>query len=60
MVAIDGCPTGCAKAILEQAEVPIRYYLVLTDLGIEKTKNFKLEQVDIAHVKSAIRERFKV
>jgi uncharacterized metal-binding protein len=60
MVAIDGCATGCAKAILEQAEVPIRNYLVLTDLGIEKTKNFKLEQGDIALVKSAIRERFKV
>jgi len=60
MVVIDGCPTCCAKAILEQAEVPIRCHLVLTDLGIEKTKNFKLELGDIALVKSAIRERFKV
>jgi len=60
MIAVDGCPTGCAKAILDHAEVPIRSYLVLTDLGLEKTKNFKLEQGDIALVKSAIRERFKV
>ena len=38
MVAIDGCSLGCAKAILEHAEIPIKSYLVLTDLGIEKNK----------------------
>ena len=42
MVAIDGCPVGCARAILEHAEVPLKGYLVLTELGIEKNKDFKL------------------
>lgn len=34
MVAIDGCQVGCARAILEQAQVPLKNYVVLTDLGI--------------------------
>ncbi len=50
MVAVDGCPVGCAKAILENAQVPLKHYLMITEEGIEKNKNFNLEQV-----KSAIR-----
>jgi len=30
-VAIDGCQVGCAKAILNQAQVPLNHYVVLTD-----------------------------
>lgn len=57
MVAIDGCPVGCAKAVSEHAEVPLRHYLVVTDEGIEKNKNFKLERKDIERVKEAVRKR---
>jgi len=56
MVTIDGCSLGCAKAILEHAEIPNKNYLVLTDLGIEKNKDFKLKREDIEKVKEAIRE----
>jgi len=56
MVAIDGCPIGCAKAVLEQAEVPLKAYLVLTDLGIEKQKVFKLKPEDIQQVKEAVKD----
>ena len=55
VVAIDGCQVGCAKAILEQAEVPVKHYFVLTDEGIEKSKNFKLERADIDRVKAAVK-----
>ena len=55
MVAIDGCEVGCAKAILEHAETPAKNYLVLTDLGIEKNKDFNLKAEDIQKVKAAIR-----
>ena len=55
VVAIDGCQVGCAKAILEQAEVPVKHYFVLTDEGIEKNKNFKLERADIDRVKAAVK-----
>ena len=56
MVAIDGCDIGCAKTILEHAGVPIKSYLVLTTLGIEKNKDFDLRKKDIQTVKEAIRE----
>ncbi|MFW5639775.1 MAG: putative zinc-binding protein [Thermodesulfobacteriota bacterium] len=59
MVAIDGCPTGCAKAILEQARVPLNHYLVITEEGIEKNKNFNLERVDIECVKAAVKRLFQ-
>ena len=55
MVAIDGCSVGCAKAILEHAEIPMKNYLVLTDLGIEKDKDFTLTQEDTQKVKDAIK-----
>jgi uncharacterized metal-binding protein len=59
MVVIDGCATCCSRAILEHAEVPIRSYLILTDLGIEKNKEFKLKREDIDRVKEAVKEASK-
>jgi uncharacterized metal-binding protein len=56
MIAVDGCPTGCARTILEQAEVPVRSYPVLTDLGIAKNKNFQSDRGEIDRVKSAVKE----
>jgi len=56
MVAIDGCATCCSKAILEHAEVPVKSYLILTDLGIEKNKNFQLSRAEIDRVKNAVKE----
>jgi hypothetical protein len=35
MVAIDGCSVGCARAILKHADVPLKNYIVVTELGIE-------------------------
>ena len=59
MVVIDGCSKGCAKATLENAEVPLRNYVVLTDLGIEKNKALHLRREDIEKVKEAVREEFE-
>ena len=56
MVAIDGCSIGCAKAILEKADVPLKSYVVLTDLGIEKNKDFNLRQDNVERVKEAVRQ----
>ncbi len=56
LVVIDGCSVGCAKAIFEKAGVPLRGYLVITDLGIEKNKNFDLVEEEIERVKNAARE----
>ena len=56
MVVIDGCQVGCAKAILEQAQVPLRNYVVLTGEGIEKNKNFELNRSDVDRVKLAVKK----
>jgi uncharacterized metal-binding protein len=56
LVVIDGCEIGCAKAILEHAEIPIKKYLLITELGIEKNKNMNLNPAEIAQVKQAVRE----
>jgi len=56
LVAIDGCPVGCAKKILEHAEVPLGAYLTISDLGIEKNTNTNRKPDEIARVKAAVKE----
>ena len=55
MVAIGGCQAGCAKEILEQAQVHLKCYVVITDEGIEKNKNFNLQRADIDRVKEVVK-----
>jgi len=55
MVVMDGCPVGCAKAIFETASVALRGYMVLTELGIEKNKDFTLKREEVDKVKSAVK-----
>jgi uncharacterized metal-binding protein len=59
MVAIDGCTVGCIRVILQHAEVPLRNYVVLTELGIVKNMNSILEKTDIDKVKLAVRDGMK-
>lgn len=56
LVAIDGCPQGCAKKILDHAEVPVRTYLTISDLGIEKNTDTNLKPDEVARVKAAVRK----
>ena len=56
MVAIDGCSVGCAKAILDHAEIPVKNYLVVTDLGIEKDQIFYLKKEEVQKIKEAVRD----
>ncbi len=56
LVAIDGCQVGCAKAILDQAGIETKNYIVLTDNpGIEKNKDFELKREEIEQVKSTVK-----
>ena len=59
MVAVDGCEVGCAKAILDHAKILTKNYLVLTELGIEKNKDFNLKAGDIQKVKAAVQSACK-
>ena len=56
MIAIDGCEVGCARATLEKAEVPLKDYIVLTDLGIQKNKDFDLKHLEVQRVKDEIKK----
>ncbi|NLJ26403.1 putative zinc-binding protein [Desulforhabdus amnigena] len=56
MVVIDGCSLACVKACLENAQVPMKTYLVLTDLGIEKNKDLDLKPEEVLKVKQAVKE----
>lgn len=56
MVLIDGCSVGCGKTILKNADVPMKSYLVVTELGIEKSKVVDLDPRDIRKVKEAVKE----
>ena len=55
IAAIDGCEVGCAKTILKNADIPNFSYIVLTNLGIEKNKNFNLSAEDVKKVMEAVR-----
>lgn len=56
MVVMDGCEIGCAKAIFQGAGVPLRNYLVLTDLGIAKSKDLDPKAAEVEKVKAAARQ----
>jgi uncharacterized metal-binding protein len=58
IVTIDGCSQGCAKAVLEQAKIPNKNYLVLTDLGIEKNKNLALQKEEVQKIKETVKRQF--
>jgi uncharacterized metal-binding protein len=42
IIAIDGCPVGCAKAALDHLKLPVSQQIVVTELGIEKNHIFTL------------------
>lgn len=56
MVAIDGCPVACAKKILEHAEIPMKAYVAISDLGIEKNTDTDLKREELEKVKASVKE----
>ncbi|MBI4804345.1 MAG: putative zinc-binding protein [Desulfovibrio sp.] len=57
ILVLDGCPVGCAKAIMENAGLPMGAYMVVTELGIDKVKDraLALSTEDLETVKQAAR-----
>jgi uncharacterized metal-binding protein len=56
MVVIDGCQVACAGKILEHAEVPVKAYVVISELGIEKNTDTNLKREEIERVKGTVKE----
>ena len=55
LVAVDGCSVGCARAILDNARIVPHRYVVITELGIDKSYSFDLERGHIDLVKDSVR-----
>ncbi|HEY9072846.1 MAG TPA: putative zinc-binding protein [Desulfobaccales bacterium] len=55
LVVIDGCEMACARGVLERAKVPVRGYLMITDLGIPKNKNLNPIREEVDQVKRAVK-----
>lgn len=56
VVVIDGCEIGCAKGIMAHAELLVKNYLVITELGIQKNKNLQLNPEEVRQVKKALKD----
>ena len=57
LVAIDGCPVACAKKTLEHAGFNTDEYVQVTEMGIEKNHNFKLNPSDVEKVTDHLAHR---
>jgi uncharacterized metal-binding protein len=61
LIAIDGCPVGCAKKTLEHTGFNLDEYVQVTELGIEKNHEFSLAPSDVGkvshHVASLVSKR---
>ena len=55
VVVIDGCAVGCAKAIMDRANVPIACYVLVTDQGVEKGHHFNITADEIEGTCAAVR-----
>jgi len=57
LIAIDGCPVGCAKKTLEHVGFNIDEYVQVTEMGIEKNHNFDLLSSDVGKVSDHLASR---
>lgn len=57
VLVVDGCSVACAKLIMEEAKIANYEYLVVTEMGIEKNRDFNLPEADIECVASACRAK---
>ncbi len=55
-VLIDGCPVGCGKKILDVNTIPIDRYIIVTELGVDKTHGLDRGESDIGTVVNAIKK----
>jgi len=54
-IVIDGCPTGCARRIMDSNLVPIDRYVTVTKLGIGKTHDFAVDDSNLETVLEAVK-----
>jgi uncharacterized metal-binding protein len=55
-IVIDGCPVACAKKIMDDRDLSIDRYIMITGLGIEKTPGPAYNEKDVQAVIDAVRK----
>jgi uncharacterized metal-binding protein len=55
-VVIDGCPIACARKIMDDRGLTINRYVVITELGIEKTPGPVFNESNVQAVLDAARK----
>lgn len=43
IVVIDGCPMNCASTVFENAEIAVDTHIIITELGVKKTRDMDIE-----------------
>jgi len=59
IIAIDGCPVHCANKTLEHAGFKPDVHVVVTDLGIQKRLDFKIENDEIKKVTDEVSKKLR-
>ena len=59
VLVLDGCPVACAKCAMDEVGLENYDYVVVTDLGIEKKRDFELPDAEIDKVLSVCREKLR-
>ena len=54
-VVVDGCLIGCGRKIMEANQIPIDRYVIVTELGIDKSHDFDVDDSDIEIVVEAVK-----
>jgi len=50
IIAIDGCPVNCASKTLELAGFKVDSHIIISELGIKKTKDKDLKENEVSEV----------
>ena len=59
IIVIDGCPVHCAKKTVEHAGFKPDVHVVVTDLGIQKRLDFKIENDEIKKVTDEVSKKLR-
>jgi uncharacterized metal-binding protein len=56
IVALDGCPTACAKKTIEHAGITVTDWVCVTESGIKKVHNFDIKKKEVEMIVKLTRE----
>jgi uncharacterized metal-binding protein len=55
-VVIDGCPVGCGRKIMDANLIQVDRYVIVTELGIDKTHELDIDDSDIETVVQGMKD----